>query len=145
MANSTKKTYEQLTLGMFLEPTYGASERRVRTSQLPDNEKAWAEIDHPSLEKYLGLSGKSMKKTDPNGLSTRMLKGCFQVTEEKISSQFSLKWMNWGTMRNGVFSTAKTGEYRRAENECTLSDILEDTVPKKFFLSKEQMERIVFQ
>lgn len=145
MANGTQKTYEQLTLGMFLEPTYGASERLARTSPSQDTEQDWGGREAPSLEKYLGLSAKSLKQTDPSGLSTRMLKACFQVTEEKTISQFSLKWTNLGTMRNGSFSTQKIGEFRRTGKGCTLSDILEAKVDRKYFLSRQQMERIVWQ
>lgn len=42
-------------------------------------------------------------------------------------------------------STQKTSEFHRTENVCTLSDILDVIVPQKYFLSKEQTERIVFK
>lgn len=143
MACGTDKTYEQLNLGMFLEPTSGVSELLAKTSALQDSELDLKEIEAHSLDKYLDLSMKSLKKCDPNGLSMRMLRECCLVTEEKIISQFSLKWTDLGTMRNGKIST-QSGSYHKIGNESILLDILEPTVDRKYFLSKEQMEKIVF-
>ena len=50
-----------------------------------------------------------------------------------------------GTISNGRFSTLSFTESHRTESECILSDILERRVAEKYFLSKEQTERIVFQ
>lgn len=47
-------------------------------------------------------------------------------------------------MRNGVFSTVNTSESHKTGNAVLLSDILEVEVPQKYFLSKEQTERIIF-
>ena len=47
-------------------------------------------------------------------------------------------------MQNGKFSTVNTSEYHRTGNAVLLSDILEVEVPQKYFLSKEQTERIIF-
>lgn len=49
-----------------------------------------------------------------------------------------------GTMSNGSYSTLN-GSFLRTESECSLLDILEDVVPQKYFLSKEQTERIVWK
>ena len=49
-----------------------------------------------------------------------------------------------GTMQNGKCSTLKTSECLKIEKGCSLSDILEDEVPQKYFLPKEQTEKIVF-
>lgn len=144
MAYGTEKTYEQLTLGSFLEPTSTALDHRAKIFHSLVTDKDLKETEVLSLDKYLDLSAKSLKKCDPNGLSMRMLRECFRATEEKIISQFSMKWTGGGTMRNGVLSTAKTTSHR-TESESILLDILEPTVEKKYFLSKEQMEKIVFQ
>ena len=47
-------------------------------------------------------------------------------------------------MLSDSFSTASIGAYPRTARECILADILEDAVDEKYFLSREQMERIVF-
>ena len=47
-------------------------------------------------------------------------------------------------MHNGRFSILNISECHRTGNAVLLSDILEEEVEQKFFLSKEQTERIVF-
>ena len=48
-------------------------------------------------------------------------------------------------MQNGKCSTPKISECRRTEKGVSLSDILEAEAPQKYFLSKEQTEKIVFK
>lgn len=48
-----------------------------------------------------------------------------------------------GTTLNGKISIAH-GSSRKTGSAYTLLDIIEDTVPRKYFLSKEQMEKIIF-
>lgn len=50
-----------------------------------------------------------------------------------------------GTMQNGRLSILKTSECRKIGKGVSLSDILETEVPKEYFLSAEQLKRIVFQ
>ena len=49
-----------------------------------------------------------------------------------------------GTMHNGRFSIQEISESHKTESVCLLRDILEDQVPQKYFLSKEQTEKITF-
>ena len=141
----------QMTLEMFM-PTAcpwlisGASERLARISPLPDTEQDSKEIEALSLEKYLGFLTNTKKKViNPNGLSTRTLKECIAQTEDSIISQYSVKWTRGGMMRNGILTTRNTTECLRTENASILSDILEAEVQQRYFLSKEQTERIVFK
>ena len=50
-----------------------------------------------------------------------------------------------GMMRNGRCSIPKISECHRTEKGVSLSDILEVEAPQKYFLSKEQTEKIVFK
>ena len=139
----------QMTLEMWMpeacpKPIVGVSEPLAKTSPLQENEQGLTETEVPSLEKYLESFGKLKKKVDLNGLSTKMLRECLAATEDLTSLKFCLQWTNWGTIANGRFSTQKTGECHRTENACILSDILEAEVPQKYFLSREQTERILF-
>ena len=45
---------------------------------------------------------------------------------------------------NGKYLTRNFSECHRTGRGCSLSDILEIEVPQKYFLSKEQTERIIF-
>ena len=47
-------------------------------------------------------------------------------------------------MRNGKFSTLKNSEYHRTEKGYSLSDILEDEVDEKYYLSQAQVNKILF-
>ena len=42
-------------------------------------------------------------------------------------------------------TTAKISEYRSHEIECTLSDIIEDNVPEKYYLSRKQAEKLLYK
>lgn len=48
-------------------------------------------------------------------------------------------------MQNGRCSTPKISECHKTGKGASLSDILEEEVPQKYFLSKEQTEKIVFK
>lgn len=46
---------------------------------------------------------------------------------------------------NGAYSTVNTSESHKTGRGCILADILEVEVDQKYFLSKEQTERIIFK
>ena len=48
-------------------------------------------------------------------------------------------------MLNGRCLTPKISECHRTGKDVSLSDILEEEVAQKYFLSKEQVEKIAFQ
>lgn len=45
----------------------------------------------------------------------------------------------------GRYLTAKISEYRNHEIKCTLSDIIEDNVPAKYYLSRKQAEKLLYK
>lgn len=45
----------------------------------------------------------------------------------------------------GRYLTAKISEYPNHEIECTLSDIIEDNVPEKYYLSRKQAEKLLYK
>ena len=141
----TAKTYVKSPETQSQRSTAGASERRAKISASQDLEPGYQGAEVPSFEKYFASQGKCGKKIDPSGSSMKMLRECYQATEDLTSLLFSLKWMNSGTIANGFCSTANITEYPKTESACILSDILDLEVDKKYFLSKEQMSRIVFQ
>lgn len=130
---------------MFLMPSAGVSEHPVKISQSQENGQDLTATEVPSFERYFDLCGKKGQKINLSGLSMKMLRECYQATEDLTSLPFCLKWTNWGTIANGLISTANITEYPKTGKECTLSDILEPKVSVKYFLSAEQMEKIVFQ
>ena len=146
MANGTQMTLEEWMPEIFQKPIAGASGFPVRTSLLPEKELDSTESDHLFSSKLCDCltKGKRMDLAAQDTFSLRTLKTCLVSTGGAISQKFSLHWMKEGSMRNGRCLTRKTLECRRTGSVCLLSDILEVEVPQKYFLSKEQTERIVF-
>ena len=130
---------------MFLMPNAGVSAHPVKISQLQENEQDLTATEVPSFGRYFDLCGKKGKKISLYGLSMRTLRECYQATEDLTSLPFCLKWTNSGMIVNGKLLTASITEYLKTGKECILSDILEPKVNEKYFLSAEQMEKIVFQ
>ena len=145
MENGIQLIFDLSQVTTYQPQTAGASERLVKTSPLPEKEPDLKETEAHLSEKYSEYSRKSPKKIVPNGLSTKMLRECLAAIEGGTSEQYSLKWENWGMIQNGNCLTQKISEFRKTESECILSDILEAEVESKYFLSKEQTEKIVFQ
>lgn len=87
-----RMTLEKLEGGMSLEPTYGRSDSLVKMSQSPENKKELDEEQGRDSFMRLCVSLTKRKKIDPNGLSVKMLKICYLLTEDEDFSKFSLKW-----------------------------------------------------
>ena len=84
----------------------------------------------------------SHKQSDQDFCFSRMSKDSSQQTMEGVSLQSSHHWMNWGMMSNGRFLTVKTLESHKIGKEYSLSDILEEKVADKYFLSKAAIKRL---
>lgn len=146
--NTETENGMQATLGQWMpeacqKQIVGHSAHRVRTSQSPENEQGWTETDQALYEKFLDSWKNKKSKTDLNGLSMRMLRECFLQKEDSTICQSSLKWTDLGTILNGRILT-QNGSCHKTGSAYTISDILEDSVEQKYFLSREQMEKIVF-
>lgn len=70
---------------------------------------------------------------------------CLTMTQAKHLKQSSVHWMSWGMMCAGRYLTAKISEFPSHENECSLSAILEDNVPEKYYLSRKQVEKLLYK
>src|SRR5699024_10497176 len=62
---------------------------------------------------------------------------------ELPSRPSSTPWMSSGMMRNGVCLILKISESHKTGNGCSLSDILEEQVDERYFLSEEQTRKIL--
>ena len=77
--------------------------------------------------------------------SLKMFPVCLTTTKAGHLKQSSIHWMNWGMMYAGRYLTAKISEYPNHEIECTLSDIIEDNMPAKYYLSRKQAEKLLYK
>ena len=77
--------------------------------------------------------------------SSKMFPVCLTMTQAGHLKQSSVHWMSWGMMCAGRYLTAKILEFHNHEIECSLSDILEDNVPEKYYLSRKQAEKLLYK
>ena len=77
--------------------------------------------------------------------SSKMFPVCLTMTQAKHLKQSSVHWMVWGMMCAGRYLTAKISEFPSHEIECSLSAILEDNVPEKYYLSRKQAEKLLYK
>lgn len=145
MENGTQMTLEECVPMIFQEQIVGASDFHAKTSQLQENSLDFKGTVQACFSELCTLSDNSKKKINPFTFSLRTLRICLVLMEDGISPGCSLKWSRGGMMQNGRCSTPKISECHRTEKGASLSDILEGEVPQKYFLSKEQTEKIVFQ
>lgn len=73
----------------------------------------------------------------------KMFPDSYRMTAAGRLRPSSLRFLNWGTMSHGKCLTARISEFPNPERECILSDILENDVPEKYFLSQSQMLRLL--
>ena len=82
------------------------------------------------------------------GLCIFFLKTClgsFRMTEAGRLASSSPRFMTWGIMSNGLCLTANILESRNQDGGCSLSDILIPDAPEKYFLSLEQMKKLLYR
>ena len=66
-----------------------------------------------------------------------------RMTKAGLLRPSSVRWMSWGTMSHGKSLTARISVSPNPESACILSDILENDVPEKYYLSQTQMQRLL--
>ena len=82
------------------------------------------------------------------GLCIFFLKTClgsFRMTEAGRLASSSPRFMTWGIMSNGLCLTANILESLNQDGGCSLSDILIPDAPEKYFLSLEQMKKLLYR
>ena len=139
--NLTDEILEMFPLETFLMPTSSLEDSLVRLFQLRESEldSPWMTPEGHSLLKCLD----SLTKNQYRISSLRMSKDSSTTTEEEHSKSSSKSWMAWGMTVNGNCLTAKISESHSTEKGFSLSDILEETPDQKYFLSEEQVERMM--
>lgn len=137
--NATSGTSEPSTQETF--PTTISSVLAFPVNHLALQEKDW-DLKTPEGRCFLKSLGLSETK-DPDIFSLKMLKGYLVITKEKLSRQYLGFSPIWGMSINGKFLTARISEFPRTGKECSLSDILEKQVDRKYFLSEKATQFLV--
>ena len=91
------------------------------------------------------LVGQLEEENKPTYLFIENVKNLLSVNGGWDFARLLIEMERGGMMQNGKCSTPKILESHKTEKGASLSDILEAEVPQKYFLSKEQTEKIVFK
>ena len=85
----------------------------------------------------------SLKRNGLHIFSWKMSPVCYRMTGAGHLKPSSPRLLNWGMVLNGVCITAQISESRSSEGGCILSQVLEDEVPERYFLSPAAMRKIL--
>ena len=119
------------------ESTYVLLDSLARTSHLLENEK---ELEAQEVVSSLKQQGLSMF-VNPSILSLKMSKVFSQVTTGNVLRRACKRLPTLGMMVNGNYLILGGGS-PKIESGYTLSDILEENVDQKYFLSEKAMEKL---
>ena len=120
-------------------PGGGASVQSILpTADSHARTSAWP-ASGPVLGATVAVSGLSSTGCCANcghdGRLLRMSLDFYPATADATLESFSTGWMNSGSMSRGRYWTRSTSESRNAAAACSLSQVLEDEVQSKFYLS----------
>jgi len=110
----------------------------AKRSLLQENE---VDLRTPEVLSFL-KSQDALKKNSHAFVCLKTSKACYHTTKEQHSYESLPRWMNLGMTANGKCLTLKTSVSHKTENECSLSDILGNSVDQKYFLSEHQVAKL---
>jgi hypothetical protein len=128
MATSQKSTPQHSPTS-----TFSAADFRARASQLLENEE-----DLPTREELSSLRSRVLPQIkDLDFYCLKTSKGFSRTILASLLRPSSKRLMNWGMTSNGKCLTASISESPRIGKECSLSEILEEHIDPKYFLSTD--------
>src|SRR5574344_174948 len=111
----------------------------AKLSQLLEKDE---DLASPEAQCFLKSQGFYETK-NPNILYSKMLKGYLTTSVEELL-QLSLKFSpTLGIQLNGRFLILSSSAFLKTGKECSLSDVLQENVSEKYFLSPQMMQRIL--
>ena len=135
-SRSTKMP-EQLTLDPFLGSTSSPPASPASLSQLLELKEECPARMVRSLLRRCGWPEPEKCRT----YCLRTSSDYFTTTEAGPSGKCYPRWMSAGMMRNGSALTG-TVSFPNPATECSLSDVLEENVPDKYFLSLASVKKM---
>lgn len=111
--------------------TSSTGDSHAKTSQWP--------VSGPVLGASVAVSGLSSTGSCPScghdGRLLRMSPDFYPAIKDATLPSFSTGWTTSGSMSRGRYWTRSTSESRSAAAACSLSQVLQDEAPSKFYLS----------
>ena len=139
--NFTLMTQEKLYPNSYPISTFSLEDFPVSPSRSQEREKDLTIQEERFFSRLLELLPlKSLSIS-----TSKMFPVSLTMTQAKHLKQSSVHWMSWGMMYAGRYLTAKISEFPSHEIECSLSAILEDNVPEKYYLSRKQAEKLLYK
>ena len=138
MKNQIPETSETLMQKIFPSMSYLLLVSHANHSVSQGSEAVLKILEGLCSLKLLG----SPNKSNHAFYFLKTLKGYYHTTKERRLLPSLTRWMNWGMTSNGKCLTAKISGFHKTENGCSLSDILEEQVDQKYFLSDKAMKSI---
>lgn len=96
----------------------------------------------PEVRCFLRLQ-EYLKLKDLKLYSLKTSKAYSITTKGKLSKSSWKRWMNWGMKLNGWYLTANFSEFPRTEKGCSLSEVLEENVDQKYYLSEKATKKLI--
>lgn len=139
--NFTLMTQEKLYPNSYPISTFSWPDFPVSLSQSQEQEKGLMIQEEHCFSRLLEL----LPLKNLSISTSKMFPVCLTMTLAGHLKQSSVHWLAWGMMCAGRYLTAKISEFHNHENECSLSAILEDNVPEKYYLSRKQAEKLLYK
>ena len=139
MDTQTTVTQQKSTLKNSQTSTYLLEDFLAKHSQSLESVE---DLTTPEAHSFLTSLGFSQKK-DPDIWYSKTSKVYLVTTLAKLSRQYLGFSPTWGIELNGKYLTAKTSEFPKTESESSLSDILEENVDNKYYLSEKVKARLL--
>lgn len=95
------------------------------------------------VERYSSRLPERLNKSNHGLYSLKTLEGFYLTTKGETFRTIISTLENWGTMQNGRYLTAKISEFHKTERGCSFTDILEENVDEKYFLSPEKTQGLL--
>ena len=140
-----KRILEQLNPKAFQTLTSGQRASLVRTFQSAASKEDLTESEAVYFLNLLGCSKAKLPKIVPIGLSLKMLKISYPLTEDGTLPRFCIRWPHSAMILSTDCLIQNSLAFLKTENEFLLSleDILEAEPDEKYFLSPQQTEKIL--
>jgi len=132
----SEKSPDQLS---FFGPMSSAGDSHVKTCRWLESAKEWLESDLA----YGSSSAELSVRLNRDGLSWKMYPDFFRARRDEILPSSFEGWKNSGMWGHGKLLTVNTSEWPKDAAVCSLSDILEPEVDKKYYLSAKACKGIL--
>src|SRR5690625_61084 len=137
LQQSQMTIFDSLEIGE--ESMLSAADSRAKLFQLLETAG-----DSMTLEELSSLTSYVSPISSDHNIYSLKTSGDYSTTTTEIRSRPSSEpWMTSGMMSNGICLTLRTSESLKTGRGSSLSDILEDQVDEKYFLSKKRATQLI--